>query len=81
MSTDKWLSISNCAIEHVASGQKLIFDYDENRVYLFRVRTAIDDRATCERILRQDLWGFHAVQLLLQSHTKLPNIELIRSRI
>jgi hypothetical protein len=25
-------------------GQKLIFDYDENRVYLFRVRTAIDDR-------------------------------------
>jgi hypothetical protein len=25
-------------------GQKLIFDYDENRVYLFRVRTTIDDR-------------------------------------
>ena len=25
-------------------GQKLIFDYDENRIYLFRVRTIIDDR-------------------------------------
>ena len=25
-------------------GQKLVFDYDENRVYLFRVRTAVDDR-------------------------------------
>ena len=24
-------------------GQKVVFDYDENRVYLFRVRTAIDD--------------------------------------
>jgi len=25
-------------------GQKLIFDYDENRVYIFRVRTAVDNR-------------------------------------
>ena len=38
-------------------GQKLIFDYDENRVYLFRVRTTIDDRGNIVNACYGKIYG------------------------
>jgi hypothetical protein len=38
-------------------GQKLIFDYDENRVYFFRVRTVLDENGNVKSALYGKIYG------------------------
>jgi hypothetical protein len=39
-------------------GQKLIFDYDENRVYFFRTRTVLDENGNVKSALYGKIYGY-----------------------